>query len=284
MPEKETRSTLNPNQRLLQAQEFAPRLLDPRVVELGKFIASRIGSEPDPIDFIMVSVLRIEDFRRGVDGFKQKPIESTLAKQPKYVYDYLYLNIPNLASIAFSEAFADEVRANIATILTKSGIEEDEWVLSPITNIDQAQTDIIDSAKKKVLGLDWGHFGLGEKKEEIGQLFDISFALILRNSGMNFPLNLLRQDHFQEANILKDIDPKRKKTETGEYALAMLKDRIGIEEATFIRDWLFLKFPEVEAGRRHLDPRNVVHFIGNDRSFFKAGLRMRDYLTTHTIG
>lgn len=280
MSEREAESTLDPSQRLLQAQEFAPRLLDPRVVELGKLVAGRMSPELVPMGFVMTSAFCIEDFRRGTDGFTQKPIESALVRQPDYVYDYLYLNIPNLARIAFSESFADEVRTNLATFLTRAGLEEDDYVLSPITTIEQAQTDIIDNAKKKVLGLDWAHFGLEEKKEEIDQLYDASYGLILGNSGMNFPLNILRQDHFQEANILKDIAPERKKTVVAEYTLAMLKDRFDIEEATFIRDWLFIKAPEAVATMHKLSPEEVFeYFMESDRSFQKAGLRARYYLT-----
>ena len=164
-----------------------------------------------PADFVMTSVLCIEDLKRGRDGFTQKPLDSNLSRQPEYVYNYLYLNIPMLARIAFSEAFADDVRTNFLGILAQSGIAEDDWVLSPITTIEQAETDIIDNAKKKVLGLDWGHFGLGEKKEEIDQLYDGTSRLVLGNSGMNFPLNVLREDHYKEAVILKRIAPERKK-------------------------------------------------------------------------
>ena len=280
MPERGAESTLDPSQRLLQAQEFAPRLLDPRVVELGKFVARRMNPQLVPADFVMTSVLCIEDLKRGRDGFTQKPLDSNLSRQPEYVYDYLYLSIPNLARIAFSEAFADEVRTNLVAILAQSGIEEGDWVLSPITTIEQAETDIIGNAKKKVLDLDWAHFGLEGKKEEIDQLYDATSGLILRNSGMNFPLNILREDHYEEAVILKGIAPERKKTKVEGYSLAMLKRRIDIEEATFIRDWLFIKAPEAVATMHKLSPEDIVkHFMENDRSFLKAGLRTRYYLT-----
>lgn len=185
-----------------------------------------------------------------------------------------------MASIAFSEAFADEVRNHLVTVFAQSGLEKDEWVLSPITTIEQAQTDIIDNAKKKVLGLDWAHFGLGEKKEEIGQLYDATSRLILRNAGMHFPLNILREDHYKEAIILKSIAPERKKTDVEGYSLAILKGRIDVEEATLIRDWLFMIAPEGVATMNKLQPEDVVkYFMYNDRSFLKAGLRANYYLT-----
>lgn len=277
---KNVELTLDPSQRLLQAQEFAPRLLDPRVVELGKFVARRMNPQLVPMGFVMASALCIEDLKRGKDGFTQEPIDTTLSRQPEYVYNFLYLNIPTLARIAFSEAFADEARTFLVTVLAKAGLEEDGWVLSPITTIEQAQTDIINNAKKKVLGLDWKHFGLGKKKEEIGQLYDASFRLILRNSGMKFPLNLLREDHYEEAIFLKDITPERRKTDGEGYSLAMLKGRIDVEEATLIRDWLFMKAPEAVATMYKLAPEDVIkYFVDNDESFLKAGLRTNYYLT-----
>ena len=278
---KDAESALDPSQRLLQAQEFAPRLLDPRVVELGKFVASRMNNtQIVPMSFVMESALCIEDLRRGIDGYTQKPIDSALLNQPAYVYDYLYLNIPTLARIAFSEAFADKVRTFVVDVLAGSGRKEDEWVLSPVTTIEQAQADIIDNAKEKVLGLDWAHFGLGKKKEKIGQLYDGTSRVVLRNAGMNFPLNILREDHYKEAVTLKGIAPERKKTEVEGYSLAMLKSRIDVEEATFIRDWLFIKVPETVAKMHKLAPVDVVkYFVDNDKSFLKAGLRTNYYLT-----
>ncbi len=280
MAEREAESTLDPSQRLLQAQEFATRLLDPRVVELGKFVARRMNPQLVPMDFVIASALCIEDLKRGIDGFTHKPIDTTLFRQPEYVYNFLYLNIPTLARIAFSEAFADDVRTNLLAILARSRVEEDDWVLSPITTIEQAEKDIIGNAKKKVLGLDWAHFGLGEKKEEIGELYDGTSGLVLRNAGMNFPLNILQEDHYDEAVILKGIAPERKKTEVQGYSLAMLKGRIDVEEATFIRDWLFVKAPGAVAVMNKLSPEDTVkYFLDNDRSFLKAGLRTNYFLT-----
>lgn len=283
MSEREAKPIL-PSQRLLQAQEFAPRLLDPRVVELGKFVVARMSPRPqffDPMVFVMTAAFCIEDFRRGEDGFTHKPIDSALSKQPDYVYDYLYLNISNLARIAFSEALADQFRSHVANLLAASGLEEDDWVLSPITTLEQAQTDIIDNAKKKVLSLDWAHFGLLEKKEEIGRLYDVFSGLILKNAGMNFPLNILQQDHSQEASIPEILFLKEKRTVAGGYNLAMLKDRIDIEEATFTRDWLFLEAPKSVATMYNLSPENVVeYFSDNDKSFSKAALRAHYYLTS----
>lgn len=260
MPEdKNVESTLDPSQRLLQAQEFAPRLLDPRVVELGKLVARRMHPQIVPAGFVMASAFCIEDLKRGIDSFTQKPIESILLRQPAYVYDYLYLNIPTLASIAFSKVFADEVRTLVAAVVAQAGLEEDEWVLSPVTTPQQAQADIIDSAKKKVLALDWAHFALGEKKEEIGQVYDAASRLILRNAGMNFLLNILGEDQYKEAILL---------------------ERINVEEATFIRDRLFLKVPESVAVRYKLSPEDVSkYFVSSDKFFLKAALRANYYLT-----
>lgn len=259
--DKNVESTLDPSQRLLQVQEFAPRLLDLRVVELGKLVARRMRPQIVPAGFVVASALCIEDLKRGIDSFTQKPIDSTLLRQPQpaYVYDYLYLNIPTLASIAFSKVFADEVRTLTAAVVAQAGLEEDEWVLSPIITLEQAQADIIDNAKKKVLGLDWAHFGLGDKKEEIGQVYDASSRLILRNAGMNFPLKILGEDQYKEAILLK---------------------RINVEEATFIRDWLFLKAPESVAAKYKLSSEDVSkYFVSSDKSFLKAGLRANYYLT-----
>lgn len=64
---KNVESTLDPSQRLLQAQEFAPRLLDPRVVELGKFVARRMNPQLVPMGFVMASALCIEDLKTGRD-------------------------------------------------------------------------------------------------------------------------------------------------------------------------------------------------------------------------
>lgn len=145
--------------------------------------------------------------------------------------------------------------------------------------MEQAQTDIIENAKTRVIGLDWKHFGLQDKTNEIANHYDIAYPLILRNAGMNFPLNLLQEDVYNEAMALRLLDPSRKTKLKGRYFLALTKEEISVEEATLIRDWLAMKAPEEIAVMNDLSPKQVtLHFLQNDKAYFQAAFRTRTNL------
>lgn len=100
-PDRTAESTEAAILKLKQLTVFIERPLDRRVIEFGKYIASKTYPEETPMGFAINTTMLIEDLRSGVDGFTRAPIINPLVGQPQYIYDLLSLNIPTLAKIAF---------------------------------------------------------------------------------------------------------------------------------------------------------------------------------------
>jgi hypothetical protein len=98
--------------------------------------------------------------------------------------------------------------------------------------------------------------------------------LILRQSEAPFPLAILRADVFNERVLLNSLDESLKKQIAEEYWLAMPYETITPELATFTRDFLWLKGPEVVAKVNGLSPSRVVgHFLLQDCAMERALFR-----------
>ncbi|MDO8657446.1 MAG: hypothetical protein Q7K55_01800 [Candidatus Levybacteria bacterium] len=158
---------------------------------------------------------------------------------------------------------------------TREQIKEslsDEIIGGSIRNIQEADRLIIEDAKKRVLALDWKHFGNLEVTPEV--IFGLACDLSLRNSGMNFPLNVLRVSTPDERSIVDSLPLTHKEILHGPFFRVMLQDEISPEMATFIRDYLYIKAPDVIAAANKLPIQEVIdHFMKNE-AFMKAGLRV----------
>lgn len=179
-----------------------------------------------------------------------------------------------VAPVASLEPSAEII--NIFSKMVEFGIDDE--ITRPVTDIEQAKRTIIDSAAQKVAQLDWSNFGIGGKTEEIIAFFDLA-GLILRKSGIHFPLVLLRAGTFNEAKLLKTIPAEQKSHMADQYWLAMIRSPISVEDATLMRDWLYTKMPERLAKHFHLSPEAVIeHFINSDQSFRRATIRIQEHL------
>lgn len=160
-------------------------------------------------------------------------------------------------------------------------LEISEKVGLLIGTIGDAEKYIIEDARNKVLALDWSFAGDRLDRDKINQYFDLSSHLILRQSGLNLPLNLLDSGKPEEAEILEDLSPLQKKQIVENYWLVMLKSEIWPEEATFIRDWLYLKAIDFVAGLGKLKEEELAqHFLADD-DIKKTTVRTTMYLARH---
>lgn len=274
MSKERVDSTADARAKLQQIQEFAPYPMDARVARFASFLAERIGDHGlVPEGFMMLTTLALYDLEQGVDGFTGKPLDTGLEHCSEDVHNLLFLNSPNLADIIFPKPFADAYREQFGEMIKESGIIEDEVVLRPVTNLADAEELIIGSAKNRVLKLDWQHFVEGDKSDEIGNLYEVVFPLILRNSDMNFPLNILQSNVPEEAAMLSKIPDKNKKCMAGEFWL-VLAGELCTEHATAVRDWLYIKAPELVARNFNLSEVDAIMHFANDKSFLRAGKRL----------
>lgn len=243
------------------------------------------------MDFIMAANLSLYDLQKGVNGFTGEPIRNDLVGRIPEVYALLESSIPSLARIAFPEEFADAVNEEWLKVIGAVQAEKRETlkpaekpidsdiIQNPIENIAQAKEQIIEDARRRILSLDWQHFGAVDL-QEVAKLYDAFYPLILRNAGMNFQLNLLHAADLRERFKLDSLFDEYKNQMVDEYWLAMLSGDIQPEEATFIRDWLWMKVPEVIAGyKQFLQKRVVEYFMRNDQSLERAVFRSGRYIS-----
>lgn len=263
-------------ERLNRIQEFSTQPIDPRVAMFAKFVATRLNERIVPLGFMFAASMALYDVEQGVDSSTGEPLNTRLEHNPQHVYTLLSLSIPDLADASFPKPFADEVRLEYQRYLDTSGKETDELVTRPVTMIEQAQALIIDSALGRVKALDWKGLGVnGERLADVERFFGAVYGLILRNSGMNFPLNILMTDQLEEKAVIGQADPERKKHLGEKFWLVLMKRPVSIEEATLIRDWLYVKAPEPIAAKLGLNPSEVAkQFVDNDASYSKAVKRI----------
>ena len=260
--------------------------LDPRVIELAHFVADRMNPEIVPAGFVMASRLALYDLVKGVDGFSGEQLESSLVGLTGLEQDEIVQKIPDLASVGFSEDFAANVKKEMIELKMLApkeppvgeALSNNEIITKPIDNIDDAMELIVKDAQRRVMALDWEHFGV--TKEDVEKAFGAIYPLVLRNSQYNLPLNLLVNDS-DEAAILRELydNQKREILEGYWLAITILDEPIPPEFATFTRDLLFLKTPEAIAKSQGFEPGDVVEHFVRDRS----GPSMRAAIRMHTL-
>jgi len=157
----------------------------------------------------------------------------------------------------------------------------DESIVSEeITDINQVKRLIVEDAKQRVLALDWQRFGIDSS--EVADYYELVYPLILRQSEMNFAINMLDDKKPKEKAWLERTPFDHKTNIFDNYWLVLLKDSIEPEEATLISDWLYMKAPEPIARIKNLSPLEVIgHFMLEDSEFREAGVRTLQYLNEH---
>jgi len=273
-------------QRLLA---FEDESLNPNVVEFAHFLAGRINSDAiEPIGFVMASHLAIADLERGEDGFSGEPLEGQLIGLDSNEYGEMTVNVPKLAGVAVSDEFAGEVLGvMIETGMLKPPISETdtpegEVIQQEITDIDTAQKLILDDAKRRVLELDWEHFGVNE--DEVAEAFDGFSLLALRNAPYHLPINVLLDRPGHERGLLMEMPDTQKKQVGGDYWVALTSSPIYPEHATLARDHLVLKTPEALASlltHGGVSAREAIEYFGSQDdtdTLMRAGIRIATFL------
>lgn len=293
-------NTTIPAQRLKSIEEFSTQPVNPFVADFARLLADRLKTYPEivPMGFMMAATILIYDLGKGVNGFTNEPINSSLVKRSPEIYGILDQSIPYLAKIAFEDSpeFANAVANEWMRVMAEFSAAQKlkqpklpekpadpDIIRTDIETIDQAKTLILGDAKSRILALGWEKFGIRDL-DEIGKILEPTLRIILRNAEMGFQLNILNDTTPAERALLKQIPPERKINETGEYWLALLSGKISAEEATFIRDWLWIKGPEAIAAVKELPIKRVlIDFGQSNPSFEKAAFRVRDYMFRRRI-
>ena len=269
---------------------FEDDTMNPNIVELAHFLAGRIKSDSiKPDGFIIASRLAIADVERGQNGFTGQPLEGQLIGLDRNEYSEMIVNVPKLAGIAVSDEFAGEV----LTAMIKAGTlkpstsetetPEGEVIQEVITDIDTARKLILDDAKKRVLELDWEHFGV--RDIEVAEAFDILGLLTLKQAPYHLPINSLddRLDH--ERDLLMEMPDAQKKQVPGDFWLAITSSPIEPEYATLARDHLLLKTPEALASlltdRRVSAEQAIKYFSSQDDTgtLERAAVRLTTFIS-----
>lgn len=132
-----------------------------------------------------------------------------------------------------------------------------EIIGQPITNIGEAQTLIMDDAKRRVSSFDWSRYGVQYAEAH----FDLLFPLVLNTLPRDFRrITMLDTDKDHEAKLVRltKEDHKVSLTDGDRFWLVMLDDVISPENATFLRDFLWMQTPAAIAQSLHLSDWEVV--------------------------
>lgn len=139
-------------------------------------------------------------------------------------------------------------------------------------NIHDAEGLIIGGAKDWVVRLDWDFFELS--REQVAESFDLLYPSFLRSPEapeIVIPLSVLDERRLAEYVQLSRLPPYwKKELEQSRGQWLVMRNRIGPELGTVMRDWMCAKMPGVIAQSR-----------GICRS--PAGLELV-YLTLHPKG
>jgi hypothetical protein len=155
-----------------------------------------------------------------------------------------------------------------------------EETVYDINNITDAKRLIVDSAKEKILALDWDDFPSVDKSR-LTALLEL-YPIILRQSDINPTLNIFRTTDHGEKAILDQLPADHKSPLTEGFCLVMLRPTISKVEAIALRNLIFLKFPELVAGVEKLNIADVIlHFSKTNQEYRDAGIRYLDYLATY---
>jgi hypothetical protein len=159
--------------------------------------------------------------------------------------------------------------------------QQGEVITEEIRDVDSAYSQIVLDAKNKVKELDWARLGITDEDIEIGAL---GYGLALRNAPYHLPLTVLIDRPGHERGLMMNMLPDQKKHLAGDYWLGMLNEAIPAGYATFTRDHLFLKIPEMVIAAKGLDLHESADRIieGGPRSpLMRAAARLTAYMVCH---
>jgi hypothetical protein len=116
--ERGAEGTQQPKQKLANINEYATSPVPSHVAEFARLLSDRLTTpKVVPMGLVLASVHLVTDLLDGIDTRSGEPIESNLVGQSPDLYSELRSRLPQLAAIAFSPAFAEEVRRQSEEIL-----------------------------------------------------------------------------------------------------------------------------------------------------------------------
>ena len=99
-------------EKLRELNKYLPMEQD-LTYEFGRLLSEYLNPQLVPEGFVLGCYLLINDLQKGVDGFTQDPIRSSLVGMPPIVYNMLIWDISRIAEVIFPEEFASEVKSFI---------------------------------------------------------------------------------------------------------------------------------------------------------------------------
>lgn len=160
------------------------------------------------------------------------------------------------------------------------GLEARDLVTARIETVEDALNYVVGDARNQVVSLDWQRFDVD--LERAGDLFDISWGVVLANSGLNLSLNVLNTQRLEEAALLEGLPPHQKRGLGDNIHWLVLREVMEPQEATRVRDYLWAKGIDMVAGASNLDIEQVsLSFsIGHHDRLIPLFRRLSSWLPT----
>jgi hypothetical protein len=110
-----------------------------------------------------------------------------------------------------------------------------------IRNIAEAKKQIIDPVRQLLTQeIDWSPYTQSDPKI-IGDYFDITHLMLLRNAPFDLPLTFLMQGHSEADDLyITNLPPTHLYSDVPNYYLAQIKRIIPASHATLLRDYILL--------------------------------------------
>jgi hypothetical protein len=268
---------------------FEDETADPRVVQFAHYLGTRISAGAIPLGFAAETIAAAYDLGKGTNGYTDEAIEHPLVGIDHETQTLLARNAPRLAAVAFSDEFADEVRASLqraGILLTEqteeTGPDTGEIITEPIDTIDDAYDKLVLDARERVVRMEWSHFGVTPDQSS-DVLERHLLPLSLRTAPYYMAINALIDEPNYDAGYIREIFPHQKKLMHDNLVLAMVSDTIVPEMAMLIRDHMFLAGIDSVAMMNNLDPVDVVKYFGRDENGMlrRAAARLHATVSAH---
>ncbi len=285
---REKQATIDARTKLSRLAEFTSYPVHPDLQEFASLVSARLGDQIDHFDFVLAGEDVLRDLHQGViclpsrAGEKgRSPFAGPLAADS----GLLRRGITRIAQLTFPERFAENVRAAQISWANEFGLRkidpaifdtpedmDKDRIKSPITTIEEGKRLIIDDARRRVVSSGWEHFGAD--MERVGEQFDLVAPLILRNADLGFSFNLLSVDEAESREILRNLPADQKMEISKGFWFGLLKPIVTGEEATHIRDHVWMKSGDAIAALNEISLGEAVQFFAKDINYRQAGKRI----------
>lgn len=283
--------------------EFASALssLEPDMLgeELGLFAQYLSGamerrrdeSPVAPGTLALIALLATIELQRGSGDERQvigDEFGPLIGCNPE-TYERLLRQVPLLGGMCVSGAYGDSV----LDLMVEQGLmptqkESDQSLSSgeiteePIRHIDTAYTQIVQGARRRLVGLDWNAYGI--MPESVGNIFDNLFDQVLDQAPIDLPIKVLFEQLEVDGGALQHLLNVQKMQLSDDRWLVMTRPEIPADYATATQDYLLITFPQlVLASFSDRDPDTVLSGLTEDLRgpLARAATRFQYFIDAH---